>query len=109
MKIQAFWDLNDNLLKVRGVKDISRDSFINDATGSVTLVDNTDTEITGQTWPLALAYVPNSDGDYQATLIDTLSTTALIGTQVTAKITIDGGAGFKGYWEVAFDVKTRTM
>ena len=97
---------NDNLLEVRSLYDEGADAYVNDATVTVTLEDIAGTEIVGETWPLSLSYVSASNGIYQATLADTLTLTA--GTKVVAKVTADGGAGKKGYWEKTLTVANRT-
>ena len=91
---------NDNLLEVTGLKNQAEDTYLNAATVTVTLIDPTASpqEVAGETWPLSLAYVSGSDGDYRATLADTLSLSR--STKYVAQISADGGTGLKAYWEV---------
>lgn len=65
-------DNSDHLLTLQGLQDPITSSYINNATVTVTLKDLSDTDITGETWPLTMVYIPTSDGDYRATLRDTL-------------------------------------
>ena len=95
---------NDNLLTLDALTNTADSSFINDATVTVTLVDSTGTEVTGETWPLAMSYVSSSNGKYQATLTDSLSLSK--GTY-TAQITANGGAGLLGYWEITLRALVR--
>lgn len=47
--------------------------FVNDAAScEVTVVDADGVEVEGETWPLAMAYVASSDGQYQAVLVHDL-------------------------------------
>ncbi len=88
---------NDNLIEARGLKNAASDAFINGATVTVTLVDSAGATVTGVD-ALAMDYVATSNGIYRATLKDTLTITK--NQQYTAKITADGGAELKGYWEI---------
>lgn len=89
---------SDNIIEVTGVLNVPAGTYINNASVTVTLVDaTTGVEVTGQTWPLALSYVSGSNGDYRGTLTDSM---VLSNSQeLIAKVTVDGGAGLKRYWE----------
>ena len=93
---------NDNVVRLEGLTD-SDDVVRNDATVTGTLEDSDGNAVTGfdgQSMP----NVSGSDGDYQATLQDTVSLTA--GTY-TLKITANI-SGLVGYWEIPVTVQTRT-
>lgn len=45
---------------------------INDASAVVTLVDEDGVAVAGQDWPLAVPYVEDSAGIYEAAILDTL-------------------------------------
>lgn len=47
--------------------------WVNDATVAVTITDRDGAQVSGETWPLTLAYVTASNGRYQAVLDDGLS------------------------------------
>lgn len=66
---------SDNIIKVVSLKDGETGAYINDATVSVTLKDSSAVDVVGETWPLTMSYVTGSDGQYKATLIDTLTLT----------------------------------
>ena len=91
---------SDNLIEVTGVLNVATNTYLNSATVTVRLVDAaTSSDISGQSWPLTLTYVAASNGDYRGTLSDDL---VISGSQnITAQVTVDGGAGLKRYWEVA--------
>jgi hypothetical protein len=97
---------NDNLLEVFGLKDEAAGTFLNSATVTVTVTDLKSVQVTGETWPLAMAFVAGSNGDYRATLKDTLGFTA--GQEYVADIIADGGTGLKARWKFRFKVRTRT-
>jgi hypothetical protein len=61
---------SDQLLTVTGLVDPTTSTFVNDATVEATMTDMDGVEVVGQSWPLTLAYVAASDGDYQALLED---------------------------------------
>lgn len=97
---------NDNVLEVDGLKNAVADTYINNATVSVILVDKNGEQVEGDTWPKTMDYVADSDGKYRCTLKDTLSLSPM--EAYTATITADGGADLKGYWEFALRSATRT-
>jgi len=97
---------NDNVLTVVGLQNSVDDSYLNSSTVTVTLVDSDGTELTGETWPVSVAYVAASNGNYQATLADTI-TGLSADDAITAKITSDAGPGLKGYWEIPVIATTR--
>ncbi|MDH5187343.1 MAG: hypothetical protein OEW37_00140 [Rhodospirillaceae bacterium] len=97
---------NDNIITLVGLKDYVADTYINDSTVTVTVVDSSGTSISGETWPLSLPYVTASNGNYQGTLSDVLVLTA--DDSYTAQITADSGGGKKGYWEAPLIGTTRT-
>lgn len=97
---------NDNLIEAIGVKNAASGEFINDASAEVTLVDESDVEVVGDTWPKTLNYVSGSNGDYRATLIDTLTLNA--DSRYTAKLTVDGGPGLMSRFELPLWCQIRT-
>ena len=84
---------NTNSVFLRGLHDSARTSdtvFINDATVRVTLLDENDDEIAGQSWPVTMSYVSGSDGDYKGLLSNGLSITAE--TEGTAVVEVISGS-----------------
>lgn len=97
---------NDNVITLNGLID-SDGSYVNSATVVVTLVEaNTLVEIVGESWPLTMTYIAASNGDYKATLADTLAISN--GDELTAYVDADGGAGKHAYWEIPVLAETRT-
>jgi hypothetical protein len=97
---------NDNLLSVAGLKNASSGSFMNDATVTATLKDSASAVVTGQTFPLTLAYMAGTDGNYQATLQDTLNITE--NTIYTAEITATSSSGLVAKWNMELKATKRT-
>jgi hypothetical protein len=97
---------NTNVLELLGLKSAIEGTFINDATVAVTVKDKTGTNVTGETWPLSMAYVTTSNGNYRAILKDTLPLAN--GQKYKAHVTADGGANRKGSWVFEFKALTRS-
>ena len=97
---------NDNVITLVGLKNKVSGAWINDATVTVTLLDEYGTEVSGQSWPATLSYVAASNGEYQATLEDVLNLSPDV--EYIAKVTADGGVGLKGVWEEPLSSVTRT-
>ncbi len=98
---------NDNVLELTGMQNSINAAYLNAATVTVTIVDASGTELTGQTWPTTMSYVASSNGIYRAILEDAISglTDA---DSLTAKISADAGTDLVGYWEIPATAKTRT-
>ncbi|WP_027037883.1 hypothetical protein [Mesorhizobium ciceri] len=96
---------NTNIIELSGLKSAIEGTFVNDADVSVTVKDAEGTNITGQTWPAAMAYVASSDGIYRGILEDDLG--LVDGTTYYAHIEADAGTNRIGHWEFAFVPKTR--
>ncbi len=105
MANQVLFYLNDMLIELVGLQNAADDSYINDATVVITLVDSEGTEVSGEVWPLSMPYVAASDGDYRATLADTIGVT--LGQQYVAKVSADAGVGLQGHWELPLTVEVR--
>lgn len=97
---------NDNVITLVGLKNKVSGDWINNATVTVTLYDENDAEVSGQSWPASLAYVSASNGNYRATLEDVLN--LLPNVEYTAIVTADGGPGLKGVWKESVSSVTRT-
>ncbi|RWH86448.1 MAG: hypothetical protein EOR77_21610 [Mesorhizobium sp.] len=96
---------NTNIIELSGLKSAIEDSYVNDADVIVTVKDAAGTNVSGQTWPAAMAYVADSDGLYRGILEDDLG--LVDGTTYTAHIDADAGTNRIGHWEFAFVPKTR--
>lgn len=59
---------NSHVLQLFGLKNGLTDEFLSTAVVSATLKDNNGDDVLGQTWPIALSYVADSDGNYHAIL-----------------------------------------
>lgn len=102
---QIYYYKNDTLLEVSGLSDEATDAYINNATITAVVKDKDGAQVAGQSWPLTLAYVAASDGDYRGVLEDTLAVE--IGDSLMAEVTIDGGSGRKAFWRMPVKVRQR--
>ena len=98
---------NTNLLELFRLKSAVENTYINDATVTVTLKDEAGTEVTGQTWPLTLTYVPSSNGDYRGIISEDCEFTE--GEPYYAIIEANAGVNRYGHWEIQFVPKVRRM
>ena len=96
---------NTNLLTLVGLTSHITDIAINDATVTVTVMDSSGVEVTGETWPLTMDYISGSDGNYQAVLTDTLPLIAR--RAYVAEINADAGTGRQGQWQFKFRPEIR--
>lgn len=95
---------NNNLVDLIGLKNAATDSYENSADVSLRLIADDGSEIEGQTWPLTMNYVADSDGDYRATLSKDLVITHK--QVITADITAVA-SGITGNWKTPCRVETR--
>jgi len=98
---------NTNVLDLIGLKSAIEDTYINDATVTVTLKHKaTDEEVAGQTWPTTMEYLVGTDGEYRAIIEHDVEFIA--NKDVIAYIEVDGGPERIGHWEFKFKPLTRT-
>ncbi len=95
---------NDNVIELTGLKDEITQVDIDDATVTVTLKDSNGVDVTGETWPLAMAAL-GSGGIYRATLTDTLGVTLLNQYVAVVNVTTIGGVVAK--WSIPAQVTLR--
>lgn len=96
---------NTSVIELRGLKNVVTGSFENAATLGITIFDEAGVEVTGQAWPLVLAYVAASDGIYRGVLLSTVLPIAV--TDYTATLTADDGNGSIGTWQIDVEVHDR--
>lgn len=89
---------NGNLVKVTGLIDLSNSSYNTSATVLATLKTASDTNVTGQSWPLTLTH--QSSGTYQGTLTSSLD---LEGARYNLEISVNSGDDGAAFFDV--DVK----
>ena len=97
---------NDNLLSVSSLRNSSSGSFMNNATVTATLKDTGGTNVSGQTFPVTLSYIADSDGNYQMTLDNALS--MVEDTTYVATITATSSSGLYAEWEMTLTATKRT-
>ena len=89
MSLNYLFINSDNVLTVDELKNAVDDTYINDATVTVTLFDSDGVAVSGQTFPATMNYVSGSNGKYRATLQDDLSLTE--DAEYEAVVSIDAG------------------
>jgi len=71
MPIKAIFENNDMLIEVDGLRHSVTNEYINDAIVTVTLFKDS-VEVTGETWPLSMAYVAGTRAVYRAIIIGSI-------------------------------------
>jgi len=89
--MQIIYHDTDMVIEIEGLYDLVNEDYINNAVVTVTLTDENFTPLSGESWPITMAYITSSDGNYRAVL-DADIDTALI-EDGYALISIDAGAG----------------
>jgi hypothetical protein len=104
--IQNLYVGNDNVLEVASLKDDTTGEFLNSATVSVTLKNaSTGVNVVGETWPLNMSYITDSNGIFRCSLKHELE--LLAGQQYNAVITADGGVGLYASFTVLCVARAR--
>lgn len=103
---EVLYRSNTNTIELIGLQNRATAAYINSATVTVTIKDQQGNAIGGETWPLTLAYVAASNGNYRGSVSYGLEITP-DGAYV-AEITADGGTGLRGFWEVPLTAAKRT-
>lgn len=96
---------NDVVLTVTGLLDPLTDEYFNGATVNVTVKDLSGTNVSGQTWPLALNYIVASDGDYEGVLEDGMVLTD--GRYYEIAVTTNVGADLVALWRKRLPARYR--
>ena len=104
MSTQILFYLNDMTLELDGLQNGIDGSFLNAATVLATLKDCDGDEVSGQSWPLTLVYVTDSDGTYRSKLDAAVEVT--VDEVYVAEVTAVEG-GLKGRWDLPLVVKLR--
>lgn len=96
---------NDQYIELDGLCDATDvTNYINGATGTATLYDNTGAQVSGAS-SLAFSYAPSSNGVYRVTVPGTFS--APVGTGYTLKIDISYSSAVL-HLEIPVQVKVRS-
>ena len=95
VELLSLYHNNDNLLKLEGLTDEETGLFINNATVTAVLKHRRGGEVDGQAWPLAMAYVAASNGNYTGVIDAGIN--VVIGNRLTAEITV-AAPGLDGFF-----------
>lgn len=96
---------NTNTLRLDGLRLLGEDTYADDATVTATVKDADGNAVTGQSWPVALAYVAGSDGRYEGALSHQLALED--GAEYVAEIAAEAASGAIGFWEFPFVASVR--
>jgi len=96
---------NTNVLELQGLQDAIDQTYVNDATVTVTIKDDCGSNVAGQAWPAAMNYVSASNGTYRLIVASTLQIKS--GKKYFAEISVNGGASEIGFWRYPFRPQTR--
>lgn len=97
---------NDQTVELQALKDEVSGDFINNATVTARLKTMAGVDVAGETWPITLAYVTNTDGNYRGLLEDGLTLSNL--TRYIVEIRADAGADLIGFWRFTVTARYRT-
>jgi hypothetical protein len=84
---------NSMFLRAEGVKFENEETFLNDGLVEATVKNLNGTDVSGQTWPLTLDYITDSDGNYQGVLSNQLELTERKDYHVFLTVTKDANVG----------------
>lgn len=103
---------NDNLVRGTKLRTVSlatgETEYLSEmAVVTMTVVDSEGVELVGQTWPVTLAYVPDSEGTFLGVLRNELEWEDA--EQWYAVVTVDNGPDQHGEFTLPIDVQTRTL
>lgn len=103
MKI-IYWQ-NDTLLELTGLKDEAADTFVNDATVTARVKTQGGVDVAGQSWPLTLAYLAESDGIYQGVLEAALDVD--INDRLNVEVTVAAPGSLEAFFKIPAVVRQR--
>lgn len=106
MSAEVLYDNNDTVVEIRGLENDITGENVNDATVTCTLYDSESVVVTGQSWPLTLAYVASSAGVYRATLPYGIG--IVPASRYTLQVDVNAGAGLRGQWRIPCVCRVRT-
>ena len=94
---------NSNVVELQALTNSVTDVVDTGATVTCTIYDSSGTEVTGQSWPAAMAH--DAAGTYRATLDDDI---AIIADRAyTVHVDATGTGAEVGHWEVTITAQTR--
>lgn len=95
---------NDHLIKLTGLQDASDDSYVNNATVTLTVKTLAGVNVSGVSWPLTLVYVSASDGNYQVVIDKAI--VLVLRDRYVAEVTVVAGSR-DAFFEVPVQAQVR--
>lgn len=89
-KASVLWLNNSHVVQLSGLRNGLSDEFANAATVVATLKNSNGAEVAGQAWPVTLAYVANSNGNYNVVLPPNLNLKKSVRYQLSISATSNG-------------------
>ena len=102
--MELLYTNNDNILTLIGLTNEVTGSYINDATVTVTVKDESDVVVDGGSFPVTMTYVTSSNGNYQGLLGSGMDVTKF--EEYRAFVTISGD-GYTGEFQVRMKAAPR--
>lgn len=96
--VQILFVGNDTVLEVDVLKNELTGAYMNSATVTVSLADESGNAVVGESWPKTLNYVSGSDGTYRATLA--YGMVLVVGRKYNAQVVADAGSGLRAAWTI---------
>lgn len=96
---------NDQTIRVSGVQDSQSGDYLNDITVEVWLKERDGTPVPGETWPITLQYVADSNGDYLGNIEDGVELVA--NRKYLVEIRAEAPGDLVGFWHFVRPAKWR--
>jgi hypothetical protein len=104
--MEALYWKNDTLLELRSLRNEVTKQFVNNATVTAVIKQNSDgSEIGGATWPLTLSYVAASNGLYRGIVESDVNVE--VGDLLDLEITVTAPGNLDGFFKLPLLVKER--
>lgn len=96
---------NDQTIRVSGVQDEVSGDYLNDITVQVWIKERDGTDVAGETWPITLDYIADSNGDYIGNIEDGVELVA--GRRYIVEIRSEAPGDLVGFWHFTRAAKWR--
>lgn len=106
MSQQTVYVKNDNLLRLTGLKKLNGIDYENAATVTVTVRNRNGVSPEGENFPIAMTYVPESNGDYTCVLYNQINWE--LNEPYIAEISAVAG-GITSLWEMRLVARRRPI
>jgi hypothetical protein len=100
---------NDQTIELEGLRDIEAEAgeFINDATVTARIRDRLGVDVGGESWPIALNYVADSNGNYEGNFDDSIQLAEH--GRYLIDLAVNAGSDLIGFWRQEAVAKYRSF